>query len=136
MKARNAHRIPLSPRCLEILAAARLLNPQSTLVFEASKPGKPLSDMTFTKLLRDRKIEATAHGFRSSFKVWAAEIAKVQHEVSEAALAHAIPSKVVAAYLRTDFFEERRTLMAAWAAHCVSGVGAVTPEPTVAGPES
>ena len=122
MKARNPHRIPLSPRCLEILAAARLLNPQSTLVFEASKRDKPLSDMTFTKLLRDRKIEATAHGFRSSFKVWAAEIAKAQHEVTEAALAHAIPSKVVAAYLRTDFFDERRTLMAAWAAHCVSGV--------------
>ena len=87
-------------------------------MFKASKRGKPLSDMTFTKLLRDRKIEATAHGFRSSFKVWAAEIAKTPHEVSEAALAHSIPDKVVAAYLRTDFFEERRALMAAWRAHC------------------
>ena len=120
MKARNPHRIPLGPRCIEILRAARLLNPTSSLVFEATKRDKPLSDMTFTKLLRDQKLDATAHGFRSSFKVWAAEIAKTPHEVSESALAHSIPDKVVAAYLRTDFFEERRALMAAWGAHCLA----------------
>ena len=120
MKARTPHRIPLSARCLEILQAARMLKPDSELVFEASKAGKPLSDMTFTKMLRDMELVATAHGFRSSFKVWAAEVAKAPHEVSEAALAHTITNKVVAAYLRTDFFDERKSLMAAWATHCAT----------------
>ena len=118
MKARIAHRIPLSHRCLEILNEAQFLTPDSKLVFEAAKPGRPLSDMTFTKLLRNLKLLATAHGFRSSFKVWAAEVAHAQHEVSEAALAHATPSKVVAAYLRTDFFDERKQLMNQWSAFC------------------
>ena len=122
MKARSAHRVPLSNRCLEILDEARSLTPKSKLVFEASKAECMLSAMTFTKLLRDLELDATAHGFRASFKVWAAEVAHAQHEVSEAALAHAIPSKVVAAYLRTDFFEERKALMSAWAAHCTCDV--------------
>ena len=122
MKARSAHKIPLSTRAIEILEEARRLTPKSELIFEAFKPGRPLSDMTFTKLLRDLQIDATAHGFRTSFKVWAAERARAPNEVSEAALAHANPNKVVAAYLRTDFFEERKTLMAAWAEHCGSGL--------------
>ncbi len=83
-----------------------------------SRFDKSLSDMTFTKLLRDAKLDATAHGFRASFKVWASECAKAPHEVSEAALAHSIGNKVVAAYLRTDFLEERRAVMEAWAGHC------------------
>jgi integrase len=120
MKARTPHRIPLSQRCLEILSLARRLKPDSSLIFEASKRGRPLSDMTFLKHLRDNDIDATPHGFRSSFKVWAAEHAKAQHEVSEAALAHSNPSKVVAAYLRTDFLAERRPLMDQWSAHCTS----------------
>ena len=66
--------------------------------------------MTFTKVLRDIGLgeEATPHGMRSAFKVWCAEVAKVRDEVSEAALAHTIPEKVRAAYLRTDFLEERK----------------------------
>ena len=76
--------------------------------------------MTFTKALRDMGLgdEATPHGMRSAFKVWCAEVAKVRDEVSEAALAHTIPEKVRAAYLRTDFFEERKTLMTRWAKYC------------------
>ena len=62
--------------------------------------------------------EATPHGMRSAFKVWCAEVAKVRDEVSEAALAHTIPEKVRAAYLRTDFLEERKALMVAWAKYC------------------
>lgn len=120
MKARAAHRVPLAQRCLDLLNQARLLRPDSALIFESSKKNRPLSDMTFTKHLRDREINVTPHGFRSSFKVWAAEHAKAQHEVSEAALAHSIPNKVVAAYLRTDFLEERRQLMDSWAAHCTA----------------
>ena len=118
MKARDAHRVPLSKRCLQILETAKRLNPNSELVFP-SKNGTALSDMTFTKLLRDEKLDATAHGFRSSFKVWSSECARVPHEVSEAALAHSLGSKVVAAYLRTDFFAERRPLMKAWSQHCL-----------------
>ena len=118
MKARDAHRVPLSKRCLQILEAAKKLNPDSGLVFP-SKNGAALSDMIFTKLLRDEKLDATAHGFRSSFKVWASESAKAPNEVSEAALAHSLGSKVVAAYLRTDFIAERRPLMEAWSRYCL-----------------
>ena len=63
---------------------------------------------------------ATAHGMRSSFRDWAAEVAKARHEVAEACLGHAIKDKVVKAYLRASFMEERRELMLAWAAHCCS----------------
>lgn len=118
MKARDAHRVPLSKRSLQILKMAKTLNPDSDLVFP-SRNGTVLSDMTFTKLLRDEKLDATAHGFRSSFKVWASESAKAPNEVSEAALAHSLGSKVVAAYLRTDFLAERRPLMEAWSGHCL-----------------
>ena len=118
MKAREEHRVPLSKRCLEILTELRAAHPKSELVFP-SRNGQPLSDMTLTKLLRDEEIEATPHGFRSSFKVWASERAKAPHEVSEAALAHSLGSKVVAAYLRTDFLHERRLLMQAWADYCL-----------------
>lgn len=118
MKAREEHRIPLSARCVGILAEVRRMFPRSQLVFP-SKRGVPLSDMTLTKVLRDEGVAATPHGFRSSFKVWSAERAKVSHEISEAALAHSLGSKVVVAYLRTDFFEERRPLMQAWTDYCI-----------------
>ena len=78
--------------------------------------------MTLTKVLRDEEVAATPHGFRSSFKVWSSERAKVPHEVSEAALAHSLGTKVVAAYLRTDFLDERRPLMTAWADYCLGAL--------------
>jgi integrase len=92
----------------------------SDLLLPSSKAGAPLSDMTLTKVLREMGLgdRATVHGFRSSFKVWSAEIARVRDEVSEAALAHVIPEKVRAAYLRTQFLDERKPLMAAWATFC------------------
>ena len=90
----------------------------SDLVFPSMK-NTALSDMTFTKLLRDEKLDATAHGFRSSFKVWASECAKVPNEVSEAALARSLGSKVVAAYFRTAFLAGRRPLMEDWSRHCL-----------------
>ena len=122
MKSRKAHRVPLSQRCLQILRDARTLNPDGQLVFEGMKRGRPLSDMTFTKLLRDTGLgeKATAHGFRSAFKNWCSEVAKARDEVSEAALAHTIKDRVKAAYLRTDFFEERKLLMETWSTHCQS----------------
>jgi len=64
--------------------------------------------------------EATPHGMRSAFKDWCAEVTKAADDVSEAALAHKIPQKVRAAYLRTVFLEERKKLMASWAEYCAS----------------
>jgi integrase len=117
MKARQRHVVPLSPRCTEILGLARALCQGAELIFPSANPEKPLSDMAMTKVLRDMGIadRATAHGMRSAFKVWCAEVAKVPDEVSEAALAHTIRQKVRAAYLRTDFLQERRGLMSKWA---------------------
>ena len=128
MKSRDPHVVPLSKRALEILQAAKVAHPTSTLIFPGAKQGRPLSDMTLTKVLRAAGLGgiATAHGFRSSFKDWCAEFAQVRDDVSEAALAHAIPNKVRAAYLRTNFLDERRTLMQRWSDY-VSAV-AVTVE--------
>lgn len=117
MKARDPHAVPLSKRAVDVLQAARAADPTSELVFPGAKQGCPLSDMTLTKVLRSAGLDgrATAHGFRSSFKDWCAEVAKVRDEVSEAALAHKIANKVRAAYLRTSFLDERRALMQRWA---------------------
>ena len=117
MKAREPHVVPLSVRVLQVLDQARSIYPEGDLIFPGAGSGKPLSDMTLTKVLRDFSLggRATAHGFRSSFKDWCAEVAKVRDEVSEAALAHKIPDKVRAAYLRTKFLDERRDLMQKWA---------------------
>lgn len=122
MKAKREHIVPLPPRCIEILGELRATfcpNPDD-FVFPGTQLNKPLSDMTLTKVLRDLGLadKATVHGMRSAFKVWCAEVAKVRDEVSEAALAHAIPEKVRAAYLRTAFLEERKPLMLAWARYC------------------
>jgi integrase len=122
MKMKRPHVVPLSGRCLEILRNVRAEYPTApdNLLFPGAKRGAPLSDMTFTKLLRDNGLadRATAHGFRSSFKVWCAEMAKARDEVSEAALAHAVKERVRAAYLRTEFLEERKELMIRWTAYC------------------
>jgi hypothetical protein len=87
----RGHRQRVS-RCLEILKHARAMYSSSDLIFPGTKLGSALSDMTFTKVLRDIGYaeEATPHGMRSAFKVWCAEVAKVRDEVSEAALAHTV----------------------------------------------
>ena len=116
MKGRKEHRVPLSDTALAVLAEARILEDGSGLVFPSPvKRGKPLSDMTLTKLLRDTGFahRATVHGFRSSFRDWCAE-SWAPREVAEAALAHAVGG-VEGAYLHSDFFERRRPLMDEWA---------------------
>jgi integrase len=114
MKARAEHVVPLSDRAVAILRNARAESRDSLLCFP-NAAGRQFSDMVFTKTLRDMGLgrRATAHGFRTAFKVWAAENG-VRDEVSEAALAHADPNKVRAAYRRTSFLEERRAVMQAW----------------------
>jgi integrase len=86
-----------------------------------------MSDMTLTMLLRRLGVDATAHGFRSSFRDWAAEATNFPREVAEAALAHAVESRVEAAYRRSDLLEKRRMLMEAWAGYCGGSGGTVVP---------
>jgi len=117
MKTGIAHRIPLSPRCKEILTRAQVLSNDSPHMFPGRRRTRSLSNMTFLMTLRRmRRDDVTTHGFRSSFRDWAAERTHVPRAVCEAALAHAVRDKVEAAYLRTDLFERRRELMHAWAA--------------------
>lgn len=117
MKSGNEHRVPLSPRALEILQAQKGKHPK--LIFPNAK-GKPYSDMTFTATLRRLKYDFTVHGFRSTFRDWAAEQTSYPHAVCEAALAHAMKDKTEAAYFRSDLFEKRRELMNDWAAYCTT----------------
>ena len=118
MKAGKEHRVPLSPRAVEILEAVKPLGTDS--LFPSGKGGK-LSTMAMTMLLRRMKVDSTVHGFRSGFRDWAAECTGYAHEVCEMALAHVIGNKSEAAYRRGDMFEKRRRLMADWATFCASG---------------
>jgi integrase len=116
MKAKREHRVPLSPRCLEILKDAKKIADGSGVVFPGSKAKMPLSNMAFNMALRHMKqTQCTPHGFRSSFRDWAEEKTNFPRSVTEAALAHVVEDKVEAAYRRTDLFEKRRKLMDAWA---------------------
>ncbi len=117
MKAGKEHRIPLSPRAVEILEVVKPLGKDS--LFPADKGGK-LSTMAMAMLLRRMKLDCTVHGFRSGFRDWAAECTGYAHEVCEMALAHVIGNKSEAAYRRGDLFDKRRRLMADWATYCAS----------------
>jgi len=116
MKANREHRVPLSCRAAEILRTALTRRNGSPLVFPSPR-GKPLSDMTLSKLLKEQGVEAVPHGFRSSFRDWAAEETNHPREVVEAALAHRVKDQVEAAYARSTLFERRRRLMADWGAY-------------------
>jgi len=115
MKAKRDHRVPLSARALEILHEARGLSKGAGLVFPSAQ-GRTIGDNTVSKLLRNLGIEAVPHGFRSSFRDWAAECTDAPSEVCELALAHVNSNRVEAAYRRTDLFERRRVLMEEWSA--------------------
>ena len=116
MKAKREHRVPLCRRALEILDAARTLGNGDRLVFPM-RSGKAISASTLPKMLQDHRIAAVAHGFRSSFRDWAAEETDHPREVIEASLAHVVKNKVEAAYARSDLFERRRRLMDDWAVY-------------------
>ena len=117
MKAKREHRVPLCGRAAEILDAARTLGDgDSPLVFP-TEGGKPLDDRRFRRLLQRHRVAAVPHGFRSSFRDWAAEETDHPREVIEAALAHVVANRVEAAYARSDLFERRRLLMDDWAAY-------------------
>ena len=113
MKSKRDHRVPLSGRALEILQEAHDFTDISGLVFPSPRGGS-VSENTLSKLLRELQIDAVPHGFRSSFRDWAAECSDAPREVCELALAHVNSDRVEAAYRRTDLFERRRVLMEQW----------------------
>ena len=115
-KMGREHRVPLSARCVDVLREAAERRKDADLVFPSAR-GKAFANGTLRMLLRERGIDAVPHGFRSSFRDWAADKTDVPREVVEAALAHKVPNAVEAAYARTDHFERRRALMDAWAAY-------------------
>jgi integrase len=121
MKMGRVHHVPLAPEAVDVFRRAEALRvPCSDLVFPGQRLKNQLSDMTLLKVMRDMETGVTVHGFRSAFRDWVAEETSYPGEVAEAALAHAIPNKVEAAYRRTDFLEKRRSLMREWAAFCTS----------------
>lgn len=117
MKMKKPHRIPLSARAVEILNETIQLSDGSPLVFPGTKQGKPLSDMTLLKLVKELGFDADVHGFRTSFRTWTQEQTNFPREVAEAALAHAGGDAVEQAYARSDVFEKRRKMMESWAGY-------------------
>ena len=124
MKAKREHRVPLCGRALEVLDAARKLGDGNPHVFPM-RSGRPISASTLVKTLQNLRISAVPHGFRSSFRDWAAEKTDHPREVIEAALAHVVQNKVEAAYARSDLFERRRRLMDDWAEYLDEARGQV-----------
>ena len=120
MKAGREHRIPLAPVAVDLLRRLLPLRDadHGDWVFPGARAGRPLSNMAMLMLLRRMgRGEITSHGFRSTFRDWAAETGQ-PNDVSEAALAHTLGSKVQAAYQRGDLLDRRRKLMADWAVFC------------------
>lgn len=116
MKNRLAHTVTLNKPALDLLRKryASAHPSANDLIFPA-RNGKPLSDMTLSKILKDEEVPFTVHGFRSSFRDWAAEMMPTFPDpVAEAALAHVVADKVIAAYKRTSFLALRRELLEAW----------------------
>ena len=119
MKAGREHVVPLSAPAVALFEKMKAHRRGDTdLVFPGAKRGKPLSDMTLTKALRYMGRSETAHGFRSTFRDWVAEETTWPADLAEAALAHVVSDKTVAAYQRGSMLEKRRELMAAWAGYC------------------
>ena len=115
-KPKRALRIPLGPRCLEILRRAEKLSDGSGYVFPGRSQDKPLSNMVFLMALRRMQLQfkVTGHGFRSTFRDWASECTNFSGEVSEMALNHTVKDKTEAAYRRGDLLDKRRELMLDW----------------------
>ena len=130
MKAAVEHRVPLSDAALAVLSEARDIADASGLVFP-SVTGRPISIGTLGKLLHENGVAAVPHGFRSSFRDWAAECTPFAREVMEAALAHQTTDAVEAAYLRSDLLERRRELMDRWAKYITRRDSRKAPAPVI-----
>lgn len=115
MKARRPHIVPLSTQALEILRAVHPLNRGAkSPVFPSPRGGHPSNLSMIMLLRRMNRGELTVHGFRSTFRTWAAETTDFASEIAESCLAHAVGSAVTQAYLRTSFLDRRRELMQRW----------------------
>ena len=110
----EAHIVPLSGRAIQILKDAEA-HGRSGLIFPGMTAGRPMSDMTMSKLVKELGFPVDIHGFRTSFRTWVQEQTNASFEVAEKALSHKTSSKIVAAYARSDLFEKRRKLMEQWA---------------------
>lgn len=120
MKADKEHRVPLSDMAMAILEEMKSIV-HSDYIFPGGKAKRPLSNMAFLQLLkRMERRDLTGHGFRSTFRDWAAERTQFPSEVAEMALAHTVSNKVEAAYRRGDMFDKRRRLMDDWATYCAT----------------
>jgi integrase len=118
MKAERAHRVPLAPAALQIVQSLLKVT-ESDWLLPGVKEGTTLSNMAMLELLkRMGRSDITVHGFRSSFRDWAAECTEYQSEVAEAALAHIVGDKVEAAYRRGELFDKRKAMMEDWACFC------------------
>jgi integrase len=120
MKALKEHRVPLSDRAIELLRDLPR-EEGNEFIFIGAQQGRGLSHFSLTRVLeRLRRADVTVHGFRSTFRTWAAERTAFPREVCEASLAHNIGTAVERAYQRTTLFDHRRRLMAEWASYCYS----------------
>lgn len=129
MKGGRPHRVPLADRALTIVEAMRAAR-TGDFLFPGQRPSIPLGNLAMVRVLqRMNRSDLTVHGFRSSFRDWAAEQTAYPNEVVEMALAHAVGNKVEAAYRRGDLFDKRRRLMDDWAAYCEAPVTAGTVVP-------
>ena len=126
MKGAKEHRVPLSDAALAVLDRAREIADKSGLIFPSpQRPGRQLSDMSLTKLLRDTGLaeRTTVHGFRTSFRTWASEKTDAEHAVMELCLAHQVGSAVERSYARSDLLAKRRQLMERWGSFVEQGDG-------------
>lgn len=122
MKGGREHRVPLCERALALIGELAPLRGQGRFVFPGERADRSLSNMAMLQVLaRMGSDDVTVHGFRSTFRDWAAERTNFPNEVVEMALAHAVSDKVEAAYRRGDLFDKRRRLMDAWADYCEHG---------------
>jgi integrase len=120
MKAGKEHRVPLCNRAIEILKLMKELE-LDDLIFPGTKYDRGLSNMSMDAVLRRMKVDdATVHGMRSTFRNWIWDETSYQHDLAEAALAHALESKVAAAYRTSDALSKRREMMQAWCDYCFS----------------
>jgi integrase len=119
MKTGEEHRVPLTDEMLAIIKP--LIPLESDYVFEGQKRHNPLSDMSMLMLLRRMDVEnVTVHGFRSTFRDWASEVASVPREIAEMSLSHRVGSDVERAYARSDLLDKRRILMEQWSGYAAS----------------
>ena len=130
MKNGIEHRVPLSSQAMEVLAYARSQsNDPHGLIFPPQRGGQYMGVGILSRLLRSLEIPCVPHGFRATFMNWTAESSNVPQAVTESVLAHTPPNTVVAAFLRSDLFEQRRAVMQEWGNYVTETRGPVIAAP-------